>query len=166
MSRKKRFDDLMEAITFAEAGETETARRMASDLFPDEAAHLGERILVVSGVAGFSERMIEDSIGMAERLKFGLVALSVLPTMAKLAAKLGARGRQKGAWASAEAFRARSAQRGIAFVHTVRSGDPEKAVLEVRRRFRRISFLLVEPDLTSKARFASVNVPVFYLADA
>ena len=32
MSRKKRFDDLWEAVTFAEAGETDQASRIAAEL--------------------------------------------------------------------------------------------------------------------------------------
>jgi hypothetical protein len=167
MSRKKVFDDLMEAVTFAEAGETETARSMASELFPDAlpAGKQGERILAVCGVSGFSRKMIEKSVGIAERLDYGLVALSVVPALAGLVAKLGPRKREGRAWTTAEAFRATAAEREIPFVHTVRSGDPEKAVADISKRFRRIAFLLVEPDLTRKARFARVSIPIFYLAD-
>ncbi len=165
---KKRFDDLMEAITFAEAGETESAGRLASEIFRKGplAGRQGERILAVSGSSGFSRRMIDDSVGMAERLQYGLVALSVVPALVNLVARLGARSSTDSARASAEAFRARAAEREIPFVYTVRCGDPEKAVVEVRKTFRRIAFLLIEPDLTSKARFAAVNVPIFYLVDA
>jgi hypothetical protein len=165
MSGKKRLDDIWEAVTFAEAGETDTARRIATELFPDDAGRRSERILAVSGAPGFSRRMIEDSVGMAERLDYGLVALSVPSAIARLVANLGARNRRPDGWFPAEVFRARAAERGIPFVHAVRGGDLEKAVAEVRRRFRRIAFLLIEPDLAPKARFAGVNVPIFYLAD-
>jgi len=164
MSRKKRIDDLMEAITFAEAGELDTARDLASEIFPDEAA-AGERILVASGARGFSRRMVEDSIGMAQRLGYGIVALTVSPAMAKLLAKLEGR-RARAAWLGPDAYRARAAERGVAFAHAVRGGDPEKAVVEVSRRFRRIAFLLVDPGLAAKQRFSRVDVPIFYLADA
>ncbi len=149
----------MEAVAFAEAGETETARTIASEVFP--AAREGERILSVSGAGGFSPRMIEKAVGMAERLAFGLVALSVPPAMTRVGGLLGAgdRGRRR----SVEAFQERAAARGIPFVHTVRGGDPERAVAEVRRRFRRIAFLLVEPGVASRARFASVDIPIFFL---
>lgn len=163
MRRKKRFDDLMEAVAFAEAGELDTARDLASEVFPEEspAERRAARILAVSGTPGFSREMIEDSVGMAERLDYGLVALSV-------PSRIGRDGRAEGApeqgrWLPAEAFRARAAERGIPFLHAVRSGDPEKAVAEVRRRIRRIAFLLVEPDLAPRARFASVGLPIFFL---
>jgi len=167
MSGKKRFDDLWEAVAFAEAGEMEVARRIAGEVFPDEAAagRQGERILAVSGASGFSRRMIENSLGMAERLDFGLIALSVPSAIARLVARLGARRPEPGGWFPPEVFRARAAERGIPFVHAVRSGNPEKAVAEARRRFRRIAFLLIEPDLAPRARFAGVNIPIFFLDD-
>jgi hypothetical protein len=164
MGRKKTFDDLMEAITFAEAGETDHARRLASEIFPGDAAR-GEQILAVAGASGFSDRMIDDALGLAERLGYGLVALTVSPSLARLVARLSPR-RRAGRRLSPEAFRARAAERAIPFVHTARRGDPEKAVADVSRTFRRIAFLLVERDLTPKARFAGVDVPIFYLADA
>ncbi len=163
MSSTRKFDDLWEAVTFAEAGEAEAARRIASDVFPGVAGR-SERILAVSGAPGFSQKMIEKSVGMAERLQYGLVALSVPSAMARLVANLGVRPGQ-GAWLPAEVFRARATEHGIPFVHAVRRGDPERAVEAARRKFRRIAFLLIEPELAPKARFAGVNIPIFYLAD-
>jgi len=162
MSRKKRIDDLMEAITFAEVGELDTAREIASEIFPEQPA-AGERILAVSGARGFSRRMVEDSISMAQRLGYGIVALTVSPAVAKLLAKLDV---GRGARLGPDAYGARAAERGIPFAHAVRGGDPEKAVAEVSRRFRRIAFLLVDPGLAAKQRFSRVDVPIFYLADA
>jgi hypothetical protein len=161
MSRKKRIDDLMEAITFAEAGEIDTARDIASELFPDQAA-LGERILAVSGARGFPRRMVEDALSMAQRLGYGIVALTVSPAVAKLLARLERR-RDGAGRLGPDAFRARAAELGVPFVHTVRGGDPEKAVADVARRFRRVAFLLVDPALAEKQRFARVDVPIFYV---
>lgn len=160
MSGRKKLDDLMEAVTFAEVGETDHARRLASEIFPEPSP--GERILAVSGAPGFSERMIEKSLAMAERLGYGLVALSVPPALGKWIAKLPRR-RDSG-WLPPDAFRARADERGIPFAHAARSGDPERAVADVRRRFRRIAFVLVDDDLGRKARFARVNLPVFLVA--
>jgi hypothetical protein len=162
MARKSKFDDLMEAITFAEAGETETASRIASDVFPGA----GGRILAVGGRSGFSQGMIEDGIGLAERLEFGVVALTVSPALSRVVAKLGRQSRGGKLERSAEMFRARAAEHGVPFVHAISSGDPERAVAEVQRTFRRIAFLLIERELAPRARFASVSVPIFYLADA
>ncbi len=161
MSRKKRIDDLMEAITFAEAGEIDTARDIASELFP-EPSPAGERILAVSGARGFSRRMVEDSLSMAQRLGYGIVALTVSPAIAKLLARLEGR-RAGGARIGPDAYRARAAEIGVPFVHAARGGDPEKVVAEVARHFRRVAFLLVDPGLAAKQRFAHVDVPIFYV---
>jgi len=163
MPRKKRFDDLMEAITLAEAGEIESARRVAERFFPEPAPV--ERILTVGAARGFSPLMVEDSLCMAERLGYGVVALTVAPALAKLLARIERR-KGKGAWISPARFGAMAAERGIPFVHAGRGGDPEKAVGDVRRKFRRIAFVVVEPGLAGKARFSSVDVPVYFLADA
>lgn len=159
MSGRKKLDDLMEAVTFAEAGETEHARRLASELFPERR----ERILAVSAAPGFSSRMIEKSLALAERLGCGLVALSPPPALVRWVPGLAARGR--GGWLSPEVFRARAAERGIPFAHAERAGDLERAVAVARRRFRRIAFLLLDGHLGPRTRFAGVNLPIFVVAD-
>jgi hypothetical protein len=164
MSRKRKFDELMEAVTFAEAGETETARRIASDLFPEAAVRNG-RILAVSGPSGFSRAMIEDALGLAERLDFGIVALILVPALSRVVAKLGGGARERRAAQSVETFREGAEKRGVPFAHTSRTGDPDRAVADVQKTFRRIAFLLIEPELAPKARFSAVNVPIFYLAE-
>jgi hypothetical protein len=165
MARKRRFDDLMEAVTFAEAGELDTAQTLAQEVF-EEKASLGERILAVGGARGFPRRMVEDALDMAERLRFGIVAVTVAPRLTRLLARLGRRARPAGAQLSAEAFGEAAAQRGVPFVHAMRTGDPERIVGDMSRRFRRIAFLVVEPGLASKAHFSGVDVPIYVLADA
>lgn len=160
MRKKKRLDDLMEAVTFAEVGEIDTARTIAARVFPDEGAAQGERILAVSRGAGFSRRMIDHAVAMAERLRFGLVALSAPSAFARLFA--GIRG-AKAPWLPAEAFRASASERGIPFAHAAGSGRPERAVAAVRKRFRRIAFVLVDAAGRPEGRLSGQDLPVFYL---
>jgi len=160
MSGKKRIDELMEAITFAEAGEIDHARDLASELFPEPST--APRILAVAGARGFPRRMVEDSLSMAQRLGYGIVALTVSPAMAKLLARLERR-RSGDDRLGPDAYRARAAELGVPFAHAARGGDPERAVAQVARSYRRIAFLLVDPALAAKQRFARVDVPIFYV---
>lgn len=165
MREKKRLDDLMEAITFAEVGEIDTARTIAARVFPDEGAAQGERILAVSRGAGFSRRMIDHAVGMADRLRFGLVALSAPSAFARLLAGIRAGAGREASWLPAEAFRASASERGIPFAHAVGRGDPARAVAAARKRFRRIAFLLVDAAGRPDARLSRQDLPVFYLDD-
>jgi len=165
MSQKKRLEDLMEAVAFAEAGETDTAKDLAAKVFPDHAAaRLREQVLVVSGRPGFSRRMIDDSIAMAERLGHGIVAVSVSPPLERLVARLSG-ARRRGGLLPSDQFRTRAAERGLTFVHVARSGDPEAVIAEVRRHYRRIAVLVIEPGLAPRKRFAGLNIPICFLAD-
>lgn len=167
MTRKRnKLDDLMEAISFAEVGEIDTAHGIAAEIFREKTAPQAARILVVSRGLGFSRRLVEQSLGMAERMGYGVVALSVAPAMARLAARLRGRASERGGRLSPEGFQALAAERGVAFVHAAGRGDPEQAVVAVTRRFRRIAFLLVEPELVPKARLTAVPLPIFYLDPA
>jgi hypothetical protein len=105
--------------------------------------------------------MIDQAIVVAERLGFGVVALSV-PAVARMFARLRGRKAER-ACLPAEVFRAAAAERGIPFAHAVWRGDPQKAVAEARRRFRRIAFLLVEPARAREPHLAGVDLPVFYV---
>ena len=155
----------MEAVTFAEAGELDTARALASAVF-EEKAELGERILAVAGARGFPRGMVEDSLGMAQRLGFGLVALTVAPRLARLLARLGRRSIGSGARLTADEFRARAAALGVPFVHASRTGDPDEIVSVVSRKFRRIAFLVVEPGLATRGHLSRVDVPIYVFAGA
>jgi hypothetical protein len=164
MPRKSKLDDLMEAIAFAEVGEIDTARGIATEVFREPTAPQQERILAVSRASGFSQKMVDQSVGMAERLGYGLIALSVRPAVVRLVARLRGR-REKDGWVPAEVFRARAAERGVPFLHAVGKGDPERAVVAMTRQFRRIAFLLVEPDVGPRTRFTTVPVPVFFVEE-
>ena len=163
MARERRFEEIQEAIAFAEAGELDTARSIAREVFPEPSE--AERILAVGGARGFSRRMVEDSVAVAERLGFGIVALSVAPAMGRIFARFGRTG-GRGRRLPLADFRLRAGERGVPFVHAERSGDPERAVMDVSRRFRRIAFLLVDRGLTGKARFSTVDLPIFTLGDS
>ncbi len=119
MASRRRFDEVMEAVTFAEAGDLDTAQALASAVF-EEKAELGERILAVGGARGFPLRRVEDSRGMAQRLGFGIVAVTAAPRLSRLLGRLGRRARSAGTRLSPDEFRALAAERGVPFVHATR----------------------------------------------
>lgn len=165
-AKKNLFDELMEAVTFAEAGELGTAQAIASEIFSEASQGGRGRILAVSRGPGFTEAMIEKALGLASRLDCGLVALSVPPSGTRLAGLLRRhRNRDAPSECSADVFRARAAERRVPFAHAVQPGDPEEVVAEVSRRLRRVAFLLIDAAQLPKARFVSVHVPIFSVAD-
>lgn len=166
MPRKNLFDELLEAITFAEAGELGTAQAIASEIFSETSQGAKGRILAVSRGPGFTPAMVEKALGLASRLDCGLVALSVPPSGTRLAGLLRRHQRRRApSECSAEVFRARAAARRVPFAHAVQPGDPEEVVTEVSRRLRRVAFLLIDAAQLPGARFGSVRVPIFSVAD-
>jgi hypothetical protein len=154
MSWKRLFDDLMEAATFAEADLPDAARVLATRIFPDAGEQRTSRILAVGTAAGFSAAMVERSVAMAERLEYGLVAMT--------AGSVPACGRPSGPRPlEGAAFGAKAAERGVPFSHVAWLGDPAEGVAEAARNLRRIAFLLVEADLASRVRIAPGGIPIF-----
>jgi hypothetical protein len=161
MARKNMFDEIMEAVTFAEAGETERASAIAAEVFDTEASRKVGRILALSHAPGFSLAMVDRAIALADRLHYGLFAVSVPRGL------LGSlrRGPDRDEWGTPEMFRTKAEERKIPFAHDRRSGDPERVVLELTRRIHRIAFLLIDPRQLPRARFSSIGIPIFAVTD-
>ena len=68
----ERFHKTMEAITFAEAGETETAREILRNYEREV-----PKVLVVSDGKGFSSAVTEYALGFVERMNYEIVALII-----------------------------------------------------------------------------------------
>lgn len=161
MARKNMFDEIMEAVTFAEAGETERASAIAAEVFDTEASRKVGRILALSHAPGFSPAMVDQAIALADRLHYGVLAVSV-PRGLWGALRPGA---IRNELHTPEMFRTRAAERKIPFAHDRRSGDPERIVVELTRRIHRIAFLLIDPRQLPRARFSSVGLPIFAVSE-
>jgi len=160
MAWKRRFDDLMEAATLAEADLPDEARAIASRLFPKAPRRQPAGRILAVGASGFSPAMVERSVAMAERLDYGVVAMTTGADPAGPAA--GGRLSRPRDLASV-AFGARAAERGVPFIHLAWLGDPALGVAEAARRFSRIAFLLVESDLALRVPTAPGGLRVFCL---
>lgn len=154
-------DKMSEAVTFAEAGEHAYAMELISKKESEQ-----QKILVVGGDDAFSETLINYATGMAGRMNYEIVALSVIPVgkrilnllnEKKVAAELKTQTNQM-----AEAFRARSEEKKIPFTHIVKFGPFDRVVKETHKEVKRISFVLAEPDQISDGTAGSI--PVFCLA--
>jgi len=154
-------DKMSEAVTFAEAGEQEYARELIGKKETKR-----QKILVVGGDDGFSETLMNYAVGMAGRMNYEIVALSVIPVgkrilnllnEKKVAAELKTQTHQM-----AEAFRAKAEGKKIPFTHIVKFGPFDRVVKETHKEVKRIAFVLAEPDQVCDG--ATGSVPVFCLA--
>lgn len=162
-SLKESGEKTMEAITFAEAGEHEYARELMT-----QDAKEKKKLLVVGGEDGFSEILVKYALGMAERMDHEIVALNVVPVGMSLFSFLNEKVRaelQQKAEERAEIFREQALGKDISFSHIVKFGDVDRSIKEVHREFKKVSFILTEPDHVTETSDRTC-IPVFCLADS
>lgn len=140
-----------EAMTLAEAGEGDAARQILGEF------HAEHRKILVLGEGGVvPEAMVSYSVGLAERLGFDLVLLSVLPK--------GRRSERTEAQAldSARPMLAEAARRGVACAQLIRRGASDEVLNAVSLELRRVEFVITRrPE--SERKNAALLVPEFSL---
>ncbi len=157
----RKHDRTEEAIVFAEAGEHEYARELLRRNDSER-----KKILVVGGEEGFSDKLVHYAVGMAERMGYEIVALNVIPAGNRLFSMLNEKVREElraRTAEEAEAFKKRAEERNILFSHNVKFGDFDKSIKEAHREFKRISFVLTEPEHVTEKSPAKAGIPVFCL---
>jgi len=152
------YEEAMLAVTFAEAG------------VPEEAILLTRRekrkILVLGQEDSFTEAITEYATLLAERLGYGLIALSVGNTSGKFLSPFGhhLRDQFRGqAQEAAAVLGKKAAQKNIPFTHVVKFGDVSKAVEEINKEYRRIELVITDSPAKHQELHARLNVPVFGL---
>lgn len=161
-SFRERVESQTEAITFAEAGLQEAAQEMIR-------ADLGERakILAVGHEHNFSKPLQDYALGFAERMGYEIVALNVGPVQTRSATlepycdMLCQQFKAKCEDGVRE-FRRTCEEKGIPFSHLVKFGDVDKCIKEVHEEYRRVEFVVTEPE--SCPEEGRMVVPVFCLA--
>lgn len=138
-SFSERFNKTMEAITFAESGEHNEARRILKDYLEEP-----KKILIVENDRFFSRSVMDYVIGLAERMGFEIVALNIIP--------LGPGTNEnfeiitKGFMAAHKHqflyFSNKCKQLNIRLRHLIKIGNAESCIKEVEREIKRIEFLV------------------------
>jgi len=149
----------MEAITFAEAGEHEHAKALIKGTVSKE------KLLVVGSEEGFSERLVNHAINMAERMGYEITALNVIPVGMRIFSVLQDKVKEelKGKTEKeAEAFSAKASKMRIPFTHTVKFGNLDKIVREVNSECKETLFIVTEPEHVSDD--SNTAIPVYYIA--
>jgi hypothetical protein len=140
-------DKYQEAITFAEAGETEHALAAVAK---QEEEPKTMQLLVVGRESNFSQEIIDYALEMAQRMSYEILALNTAPLSCDTF-KLFSSSRNQVceefkslSQENAAMFRQAAAEKGIPFDHVVMFSDTEEALQEVTNNNKNIAFVVSE----------------------
>lgn len=140
-------DKYQEAITFAEAGETEHALAAVAEQTEEEKVM---QLLVVGQESAFSKEIVDYALDMAQRMSYEILALNTAPFSCNTF-KLFENSREQLcedfknlSEKNAAMFQQAATEKGIAFDHIVMFSPTEEALQEVTRKNRNIAFVVSE----------------------
>ena len=140
-------DKYQEAITFAEAGESEYAMETMSDQREEEAAL---KLLVMGRESTFSKEIIDYALEMAHRMSYEILALNTAPLSCETF-KLFSSSRNQVCEEfksmsedNADLFQKAAAEKGIPFDHIVMFNEPEEALESITKEYSDIAFVVSE----------------------
>ena len=153
-----------EAAGVAQAGEPEMARELIQQ-------HLQEhrKILVVGREDSFSRPLVDYAVGFAKRMQYEIVALNCIPfghEAPKVLNPYQEELRDKfecSAKDGAEFLICRAKEEGVPVQHVVKFGAVDQCISNVHDEFRRMEFVLTEPE-PNKHEGQESSIPVFCLA--
>lgn len=135
-----------EAITFAEAGETEYALEVMSD----QKEYKGQvKLLVMGNGSDFSRNMIDYALEMAERMSYGIVALNSAPLSCETFKAFSSPRKQicnefeNMSMKNVAVFQKEAVEKDIPFDHVVMFDDLDTATKNVMNR-NNITFVISE----------------------
>jgi len=162
MGIRKRLENQMVAITFAEAD----LHDYAKDLVYREEIE-PTKILVVVHDDTFSKPLIDYSVGMAERMRYKIIALNV-SSIGSNPAKFLSPFKEKikedfetSAEKGFEHLKKRAEEKGIKCTHLIKFGDFNNSIKQVHEEIRTIEFVLTEPEEVSGDESVEQAIPVF-----
>ena len=159
----EKVDRYTEAITFAEAGLQDYAQELITEEKNEKA-----KVLVVGNEERFSRRVLDYTVGLAERMGYEIIALNVSPfaeqsskLLGSYSEKLQEQFRAKcEEWATT--LRRTCEEKDIPLTHLVKFGDVDHCIKEVHEEMRRVEFVITEPESCSED--GKVAIPVFCVA--
>ena len=142
-----KMDKYQEAITFAEAGESDYATEtMAEQRVEQEPT----RLLVMGRESDFSKEIIDYALDMAQRMSYEILALNTAPLSCETF-KLFSSSRDQVceefksmSEKNAGLFQEAAAEKGIPFDHVVMFSGPEEALESINREHKDIAFVVSE----------------------
>jgi hypothetical protein len=147
-----KIDKYQEAITFAEAGESEYAiETMAEETMAEQKEELTPTTLLVMGrESTFSKEIMDYALEMAQRMSYDILALNTAPLSCETF-KLFSSSRNQVceefkslSEKNAGLFQEAAVEKGIPFDHVVMFSEPEEALESITRENKNISFVVSE----------------------
>ena len=144
-SASGRMDRYAEAVTFAEAGQLDTAREVIREVVQER-----PKILVLGPEGLFSRPVVDYAVGFAKRTGYEIVALSCV----SVSGAVGGGG---------DALIRRAAEEEVPCRHVVKYGASDQCIREVHDEIRRVEFVITEPEASFENGMEPV-IPVFCLS--
>ena len=142
-----KMDKYQEAITFAEAGESEYAMETMAD---QKEVQAPTKLLVMGRESDFSKEIIDYALEMAQRMSYEILALNTAPLSCETF-KLFSSSRNQVceefksmSEKNAGLFQEAAAEKGIPFHHIVMFSEPEEALESITREQKDIAFVVSE----------------------
>ena len=142
-----KMDKYQEAITFAEAGESDYAMETMAEQREEQEP---TRLLVMGRESDFSKEIIDYALDMAQRMSYEILALNTAPLSCETF-KLFSSSRNQVceefksmSEKSAGLFQEAAAEKGIPFNHVVMFSEPEEALESINREHKDIAFVVSE----------------------
>jgi hypothetical protein len=148
MSRAgNKMEKYQEAITFAQAGESEYAMETMAEQRKEQAP---TKLLVMGKESTFSKEIIDYALEMAQRMSYDILALNTAPLSCETF-KLFSSSRDQVceefksmSKENAALFQEAAAEKGISFGHIVMFSEPEEALESINKEHRNIAFVVSE----------------------
>jgi len=142
-----KMDKYQEAITFAEAGESDYAMETMAEQREEQEP---TRLLVMGRESDFSKEIIDYALEMAQRMSYEILALNTAPLSCETF-KLFSSSRNQVceefksmSEKSAGLFQEAAAEKGIPFDHVVMFSEPEEALESINKEHKDIAFVVSE----------------------